>query len=404
MTSATTDDRFARHWKEIASCFLKLGLIAYGGLALMGIMQIELQEKRNWVTRERYVEGLGLINMLPGAIAVQLGIFMGYVRGGFRGGVLAGLCVLLPSFFIMMALTVSYSTLGATPLMRGALYGLGPVVMAIFLIAVYRMGKASIGGMEQALIAVAVAAASASSALGTAAALLLAGGAGLFLFHSRRAGAIAVLALALLFTSLHFAFQEPAATAAAGGAGGLHAPGLLDLAAFFFKVGALTFGGGLTIIAFIHEQVVNQFHWLTPQEFIDGLALGQFTPGPFVMVAAYVGFKTAGYAGATIAAVAIFLPSFILMLSIFPVFDRMRQQAWIKAAMKGVSPAVIGVIAVALLHLAPHALSNAFALVIFACAAAALAAWRIGAVKLMVGGAIAGMLASQFLPLAGAAL
>jgi chromate transporter len=117
------------------------------------------------------------------------------------------------------------------------------------------------------------------------------------------------------------------------------------------------------------------------------------------MIAAYVGYKTGGYVGATIAAIAIFLPSFILMLSIFPVFDRLREQLWIKAAMRGIMPAVIGVIIIALLHLAPHALSNAFALVIFAAAAAALVAWRPGVLKLMVAGAIVGMAASQFLPL-----
>ncbi len=403
MTSTTNDDRFARHWKEIASCFFKLGLISSGGLALMGVMQLELQERRNWVTRERYLEGLGLINMLPGAIAVQLGIFLGYIRGGFRGGLLAGLCVLLPSFFILMALTVSYSTLGATPLMRGALHGLGPVVMAIFSIAVYRMGRSSIASGPQTFLAVAAAAAAGFNVLGTAAILLLAGGLGLFLFHSRKSGAITIVALAVAFMLLHFAFQEPGAASAGAGISAANAPGFVELATFFFKVGALTFGGGLSIIAFIHEQVVNQFHWLTPQEFIDGLALGQLTPGPLVMIAAYVGYKTAGYIGATIAAIAIFLPSFILMLSIFPVFDRMREQVWIKAAMRGIMPAVIGVIAVALLHLAPHALHDGFTLVIFAVAVAALVAWRPGVLKLMAAGAIAGMVASQFLPLAGAA-
>jgi chromate transporter len=264
---------------------------------------------------------------------------------------------------------------------------------------VYRMGKGSISGVPQAFIAAAAVALAAFDVLGTAAVLLLAGGVGLFLFHSRRLGAIAVAMLAALFSAFHFAFPETAGTAVANETAP-RLPGSLELAAFFFKVGALTFGGGLSIIAFVHQQVVSQFHWLTPQEFIDGLALGQFTPGPTVMVAAYVGYKTGGLGGACVAAAAIFLPSFILVLSIFPVFDRMRDQVWIKAAMKGIMPAVIGVIAVALLHLAPHALPNAFALVMFAAALAALIAWRPGIVKLMLAGAIVGMLASWFLPFA----
>jgi chromate transporter len=172
-----------------------------------------------------------------------------------------------------------------------------------------------------------------------------------------------------------------------------------DVAVFFFKVGALTFGGGLTMIAFIQEQVVNQFHWLTPQEFIDGLALGQFTPGPILMVAAYIGYKVAGLVGALVAAAAIFLPSFILMLSILPVFDRVRKLVWTKAAMKGLGPAVIGSLAISLLQLAPHALPDLFSIAILAVTLVALLVWRVGAVKFMVAGAILGVLRSRLLSL-----
>src|SRR5207302_7233693 len=126
MTS-TEHAGFARSWKDIASAFLRLGATSYGGPAIMGIMQAELQEKRQWVSKQRFVEGLSLVNMLPGAAATQLGIFLGYSRGGWWGGLLAGLCFVLPAFFIMLALTVTYGFFGATPLMKGALYGLGPV-------------------------------------------------------------------------------------------------------------------------------------------------------------------------------------------------------------------------------------------------------------------------------------
>ena len=156
------------------------------------------------------------------------------------------------------------------------------------------------------------------------------------------------------------------------------------------------------MIALIHEQVVNQFHWLTPQEFIDGLALGQFTPGPILMVAAYVGYKVAGVAGAAVGAAAIFLPSFVLMLSILPVFDRVRKLVWTRAAMKGIAPAVIGALAVSLSQLAPHALPDAFAIIIFAAAVIALLVWRIGAVKLIVAGSILGVLRSRLLSIPGA--
>ena len=173
------------------------------------------------------------------------------------------------------------------------------------------------------------------------------------------------------------------------------------MGAFFFQVGALTFGGGLTMIAFIQAQVVHQFHWLTPQEFIDGLALGQFTPGPILMVAAYVGYKVAGIAGAAVAASAIFLPSFILVLSVLPMFERVRTLVWTKAAMKGVGPAVIGVLAVSLVQMAPHALPDPLAVAIFIGTLIALFTWRIGAIKLMMAGAGVGVLRSRLLSLPG---
>ena len=155
------------------------------------------------------------------------------------------------------------------------------------------------------------------------------------------------------------------------------------------------------MIAFIEEQVVNQLHWLSPQEFLDGLALGQFTPGPILMVAAYVGYKVAGIVGAVVAASAIFLPSFILMLSVLPVVDRVRTLMWTRAALKGVVPAVIGVLAVSLVRMAPHALPDVLAIAMFVGTLIALLAWRIGVLKLMLAGAGLGVLRSRLLALPG---
>jgi chromate transporter len=171
--------------------------------------------------------------------------------------------------------------------------------------------------------------------------------------------------------------------------------GLPELAWFFLEVGALTFGGGLTIIAFVQEQVVNQFGWITAQEFLAGLALGQLTPGPIIMVAAYVGFKIGGLPGATVAATAIFLPSFILMLSVLPAFERIRGLSWMKAAMEGVGPAVIGVLTVALVRLAPHALPDPFAVAILIGTLVALLWRRVGPLRLMLVGGALGVVRSR---------
>src|SRR5499427_2511607 len=161
---------------------------------------------------------------------------------------------------------------------------------------------------------------------------------------------------------------------------------LAELGAYFLKVGAFTIGGGLTMIAFIQEQVVGQFGWLTAREFVDGMALGQLTPGPVLMIAAYVGYKLAGIGGAVVAATAAFLPSFVIMLAILPALDRVRQLAWIKAAMKGMSPAVIGVLAVSLVRLSPAAVPDPYTLLILVGTVAATLFLRIGAFKLMIGG------------------
>jgi chromate transporter len=368
---------------------LKLGATAYGGPAIMGIMQAELQEKRQWVPKDRFVEGLSLANLVPGASATQLGIFLGYARGGWWGGLLGGLCFVVPGFVIMLALTMAYAALGVTPIMRGALYGLGPVVLGIYVVAVYRLGTATVATASQIFVAVAAAIGAAWGPVGPAAILLLAGGVGLWLFHSWKLGAITLIALAALLGALRYVPMFALSPAAPRSAG------LVELAAILIEIGAFTFGGGLTMIAFIQDQMVQQLHWLTPQQFIDGLALGQFTPGPILMVAAYVGYTVAGLTGAVVGATAAFLPSFVVMLVLLPMFDRVRTLGWARAAMRGIGPAVIGLLAVSLLRLAPHALPDPVAIVLLVTTVIALIYWRVGSLKLMLAGSVLGVLRSR---------
>jgi chromate transporter len=394
---------FADNWKEIATSLFKLGATSYGGIGIMGIMQAELQEKRKWVAKDRFLEGLAVANILPGATAVQLGIFLGYARGGWWGGLLGGVCFVLPGFFVMLALTIVYAGLGATPIARGAFYGLGPVVLGLFAVAVYRLGRSAASTMPEAVVGVMAAAASIGTPLGIVAILVLAGGVGLLLFQATRPTTlVAAISLVLILAVVAGAWWLPtSALVSAVSVGNPNPKSLLDIGAYFLEVGAFTIGGGLTMIAFIQDQVVRQFGWLTPEEFIGGLALGQLTPGPVLMIAAYVGYKVAGAAGAAVAAAAVFLPSFILMLAILPVFDRVRKLAWVRAVMKGMAPAVIGVLAVSLVRLAPAALPDPIAIVILAATVTALMVFQIGAFKLMVGGAILGVLRSHLAAIPG---
>jgi chromate transporter len=386
--------------KDIATTLLKLGATSYGGPAIMGFMQAELQERRRWVSKERFLEGLAVANMVPGATATQLGIFLAYARGGWWGGLLGGICFVLPAFVIMLALTIAYAAFGVTPVVRSALYGLGPVVIGLFAVALYRLSKTAAATVPEAVVGLAAAVTAATTPLGVVAILVLAGCAGLLIFYRGparlRARAAAVL-VALVVLSM--AWWASIAGPSSAVAGGIPNPrSLLEVGLYFLEVGAFTIGGGLTMIAFIQQGVVSQFGWLTPREFVDGLALGQLTPGPVLMIAAYVGYKLSGVAGAAVAATAAFLPSFVIMLAILPVLDRVRQLAWVRAVMKGMSPAVIGVLVVSLVRLSPAAVPDPLALAILVGTVIGGLAFRVGAFKLMLGGAIAGVLKSQ-LPL-----
>jgi chromate transporter len=380
---------------EIARVFLKIGAMSYGGPAIMGIMQTEIQEKRRWIEKREFVEGLALVNMLPGPGATQLGIYLGHTKAGLAGGIVAGLCFISPAFLIMLSLTVAYVAFGALPSARSAFYGIGPVVVGIYAVSVYRLGKGTIKDVAQIMIALAVAAVMLLTSVGIVLPLLVAGLVGIALFHSRRIGIIALVALAVLSGFYYAGDMLAKWTIAAPDMtpqSGPMSPGLWQLGVFFFKVGAFTFGGGLSMLAFIQEQVVNQFGWLTPREFVDGLALGQLTPGPILMLAAFIGFKVGGVAGAGVAAAAIFLPSFVMILSILPLLAKMKDLQWLKGFMRGVGPAVIGALAVSLVQMAPHAAPDPFTWLLLGLTVLLLLLRKAGPLSMIFSGALVGVL------------
>jgi chromate transporter len=379
--------------KELAAVFLKLGALSYGGSAMLGIMQAEIAERRQWLSNEHYLEGVGLVNMLPGPPAVQLAIFIGYYRCGWRGGILAGACFMLPAFLILLGLTLIYSRYGAITAMQGALYGMGSVVVAIFAAAVFRLGQTALQRLPHRVIAVVAAILAATTTIGVATLLLLAACAGVALYHSRKQGLAAALVVVGIAAFAHFMFAAADTASAPGVTPGQAAssPSVLQLAGIFLKIGALTFGGGLAMIALVQEQVVNQMHWLTSREFLDGLALGQLTPGPTLMIAAYVGYKVAGISGAAVSALAMFLPAFVMMLCLLPVLERFRHLLWIKPAMGGVSAAVIGCLIVTLLQLLPHAAPDTPSRVALFTVALVLCRWRLPPLPIIVAAALIGI-------------
>jgi chromate transporter len=361
----------------------------------MGIMQAEIQERRGWVSRERFVEGLGLVNMLPGATAAQLAIYLGHARAGWWGGIAAGICFIAPAFLIMLALTLLYGHFGAWPGARRVFYGVNPVVLAIFAMAVYRLGRSTIRDWKQLVIASAAGGLVAATPIGIIPVLLVSGAVGVALYHAWRRGLVAVLII-LTFTTLVRPGAEWLGVSSLSGIacpGGTapNAPTLCEVGLFFLKVGAFTFGGGLSMLAFVQDQVVHQMGWLTAQQFLDGLALGQLTPGPLLMLAAFVGYQVASFWGAAVAAGAIFLPSFVLMFSVLPIVERMKHFTWVNAALKGVSPAVIGLITHVVLRMSPSALPDPLAGLLAGATLVLLLLWRVSPLPLMAGGATLGL-------------
>ena len=387
------DDTLIKRRLEVVAAFLKVGALGYGAAAIWGLIQSEVQERRGWLTKERFLEGMALVNALPGAPAMQMCIFVGHQRAGGWGGLLGGLAFMAPAFAVMLVLSALASAYGGAPMMRDAFYGLSPVILGVFAVAIYRLGKAAIKDLASIVVALSAAALAATSMIGMAGVVMLAGCVGVALYHSRKVGLIAALIALVLVTFEHIA---AARLAGIGAIGDSSQPDLWHLALFFLKVGAVTFGGGMTIIAFVQDQLVNQLHWITAQEFLECLTLSQFTPGPVIMVAAYVGYKVAGLAGATVAAVSIFLPSFVLMLSILPLLERVRRLTWVKASMKGISPAVVGAIAMSVIKLVPHAVSDTFTGAMLIVTVLLLAAWRLPVLSMVVGGGVIGTVARSF--------
>jgi chromate transporter len=383
-------------WWELVRVFLTLGALSPSGPGLTGVLQTEIQEKRGWLSQARFVEGVALVNMLPGPGGAQLSIFLGYLRAGWWGGLLAGSCFLLPSFVVMLTLTLLYTHYGALPGLRGVFNGLNPVVVGIFAVAVYRLSTAAITDVPQGMLALAAALALGLTPVGIVPLLLLAGALGVAWYGSRPWGLVATTGVAVLqglFVWSPRWLPLPALPAWASSSGAsLHPPGLGQIGLFFAKVGLFTFGGGLVLLAFLQDQVVQHLQWLSPQEFLDGLALGRLTPGPIPMLAAFIGYKVAGLGGAVVAGVAIFVPSFVLMLSLLPMLAHLERVAWLNAARQGMSPAIIGMIAVTLLKLVPTAVPGLFPAVLALATVGAMVGWRVGPVPLMAVGAALGVL------------
>ena len=357
---------------EIGRVFLKLGCIGFGGpLAHIALIQRETVETRRWISPERFMEGLGLSQALPGPASTQLVIYIGYRLRKHWGGVVAGCAFILPAFLLLALLTWSYFRFGAMPAIQGLFYGMTPVVLAMILVSGYSLSRTA--APDWALKAI----------LGGSVLAV-----GLFSFSIVLLFALAGLAGFILYgparkkfpLSFHLLALAPL-------------PVLGQVGWFFLKVGSLIFGGGLVIVPFIEQEVVDKLGWLTRREFLDGLALGQITPGPVVITATFIGYKVAGWAGAVVATVAIFLPSFVFIFLGVAFLGRIERSRTVQAILKTVNAAAVGAIIGSFVSLSRAALLQALPLAWFAVALIAMLRFKIGFVKVLGAGAILGLLA-----------
>jgi chromate transporter len=317
---------------DIVLYFLRLGTIGFGGpVALVGQMEKELVGDKGWVTRQEMRDAIAVSQALPGPLAIQVGIFIAYMRGGFWGAWAGGWAFILPNFLIVCALGALYVHFGGLSWMTALFYGVSPAVIALIIHSCYRLAKL---GMEDWLQwAVAAVCFVVTIWLEAEVAILFIGAGilGILYYGSLFRGGNSPTALLAL---VPVTIDTKAPTAAILG----------QLLAFFLKAGSLTFGSGLVIVPFLEKGLVQQYGWLSGREFLVAVAVGMLSPGPVVITATFVGYLVAGFWGSLVSTIGIFLPSFILILVVAPLMVRHRANRNVQGFVKGAYAAAIGTI------------------------------------------------------------
>ena len=355
--------------------FLRLGATGFGGpIALAGYMQQTLVEERRWISRQDYVDGLALAQLAPGPLAAQLAMYLGYVRGGILGATLVAIAFILPSFFMVWALSVAYVAYGGLPWMQAVFYGVGAAVIGIIARSAYKLTRLTLKGsglLWAIFLIVAVATAWTQREI-----LWLFLVAGLVPVLVKRRNSISVLGIVPLALA-------PATT------GGNSAAGLLW---FFAKAGAFVFGSGLAIVPFLYGGVVQEHHWLNERQFLDAVAVAMITPGPVVITVAFIGYLVGGTAGMVAAAVGVFLPVYLFVVIPAPYFKQYSGSGAIQAFVAGVTAAASGAIAGAVVVLARGAFVDAWTVTIGIAALVILTRWRISELWVIGASAVTGLL------------
>ena len=372
---------------ELARLFLKLGTIAFGGPAVhVAMMEDEVVRRRRWLTREKFLDLLGATNLIPGPNSTEMAIHIGYDRAGWPGLIVAGSCFILPAVLIVTVFAWAYVRYGSIPEVKGVLYGIKPVIIVIVLQALWSLGRAAIKTKFLALIGIAGVI---LAFLGLHELLVLLGG-GLIVVAVRLTGR-AIKGqqnlLSLISASPLFVFLQSGTTGAATASFSL-----VLLFLFFLKVGAVLYGSGYVLLAFIRADLVERWHWLTESQLLDAIAVGQFTPGPVFTTATFIGYILGGTKGAAVATVGIFLPAFVFVAASGPLVPRIRQSPTAGAFLDGVNAAALALMVVVTYQLGRAAIVDMTTIALAVLSAIVIFCFRLNSAWLVLGGGIAGWL------------
>jgi len=382
MTLSKTDRR--GRLKELALLFLKLGTIAFGGPAAhIAMMRDEVVEKRKWMTDEEFLDLNSAASLIPGPNSTELAIHIGNVRAGWPGLIVAGVCFIVPAMVIVLGLAWIYVTYGQLPQVGAILYGIQPVVIAIILQALWLLSKTAVKNVWLGVLCFA------------ALILTLTGINELVILF----GAGLMVSLVMLIRNA----REKNSTAAilplmlfqAGGASAGTAS-LTSIFLFFLKVGAVLFGSGYVLIAFLRADLVEQYQWLTDQQLLDAVTVGQITPGPVFTTATFIGYLLAGVPGAVVATVGIFLPAFVFVALSAWLVPRMRKSKVFGGFLDGVNVACIALIAWVMVGLGRSAIVDIPTILLFVVSSVLLIRFKINSGWLILGGAVIGLLILMF--------
>jgi chromate transporter len=385
------------HLPEIAALFLRLGLTAFGGPAAhIAMMRDEVVSRRKWISDEGFLDLLGATNLIPGPNSTEMAIHLGYLRAGLPGLVVAGASFILPAFFMVLGLAWVYVRYGSTPQAGWLLYGIKPVIIAIILQALWSLGKKAV---KSAWLGVVGAAVLGLYFLGANEILLLVG-AGLVVAAAqtvqrwRPGRGISGGMLGCAWLGSRYAptsLLDPRMLLVSGALAA--APySLAVLFLTFLKIGAILYGSGYVLLAFLQRDLVARLGWLTNQQLIDAIAIGQVTPGPVFTTATFIGYFLGGFSGAVAATLGIFLPSFFFVAISNPLIPRLRRSAFAGALLDGVNVAALGLMAAVTWQLGYAAIVDPLTIGLAMAALAALFRFKVNSFWLVLAGAIAGLL------------